>query len=402
MASTLMSRSILRRQSTSRNLSCAFLCLALFSPTTFALNFSVECRDRVYSILNGSGDPYGNLTEEDLYRNKWIYEGHVRNLNDEVRYNRSIYIAITLEGCKNLCHSPIEWYLTQNPPTQSFNIAANWILPILALVACLPFDSLHRRAPGSRWHDGRILTTLKAILNWLGSPPTSLTATLWNVYQIRQCKYYTFSSAGSHNQANRRLEYSKATSYYILSCINQFELPTDVKEREDFVRVLTYGLFKPLENQPNGGQGQITEETGRQAVLYTRELREALAFQLRMYRRRGTYPAGLNICVFLGAFAISVGLAFADVLGEYTTAHSLALGLLVGWLPVLVMFCIVDRNPISGIRNRVLIQRWLWDVEAVKLWEDATRKGQLPNPEPEVDWWDSLLSPVHPSSELSG
>lgn len=257
-----------------------------------------------------------------------------------------------IPGCKNLCGSPIEWYLTQNPPTQSFNIAVNWILPILALVACLPFDSLHRSAPGSRWHDGRILTTLKAILNWLGSPPTSLTATLWNIYQIRQCSYFTYSPGGSHDQASRRLEHSKTTSYYILSCINQFEVPFNEAERDGFVRVLTYGLFKPLDNEPRGSQGSAGEEVARQAVLYTRELREALAFQLRMYRRRGTYPAAINICVFLGAFAISIGLAFADDLGEYTTAHSLALGLLVSWLPVLVMFCIVDRNPISGIRNR--------------------------------------------------
>ncbi|KAK3392222.1 hypothetical protein B0T20DRAFT_50842 [Sordaria brevicollis] len=388
MAPSLMSRSILRQHSTSRNLLFAFLCLTLFSPTTFALNFSVECRDRVYTILDGLPDPYGNLTEEDLYRNGWIYEGHVQNLDDDIRNNRSLYIAITLEGCKNLCHSPIEWYLTQNPPTQSFNIAANWILPILALVACLPFDSLHRRAPGSRWHDGRILTTVKAILNWLGSPPTSLTATLWNVYQIRQCSYLTFVPGGTHDQANPRLVHSKTTSYYILSCINQFEVPSDEAERDDFVRVLTYGLFKPLEIEPRGRQGSAGEEVARQAVLYTRELREALAFQLRMHRRRGTYPAGINICVFLGAFAISIGLAFADDLGEYTTAHSLALGLLVSWLPVLVMFCIVDRNPISGIRNRVLIQRWLWNVEAVQLWEDARRKDLLPNPEPDIDWWN--------------
>lgn len=70
----------------------------LFTPMTHALNFSVECRGRVYSILNGSGDPYGNLTEQDLYRNNWIYRGPVRNLADEVRYNTSIYIAVTLEG----------------------------------------------------------------------------------------------------------------------------------------------------------------------------------------------------------------------------------------------------------------------------------------------------------------
>lgn len=98
MAPFLKSRSILRHHSIPRNLLFALLCLTLFSQTAFARNFSVECRDRVYSILNGLGDPYGNLTEEDLYRNGWIYEGHVQNLDDEIRNNRTLYIALTLEG----------------------------------------------------------------------------------------------------------------------------------------------------------------------------------------------------------------------------------------------------------------------------------------------------------------
>jgi len=70
-----------------------------------------------------------------------------------------------------------------------------------------------------------------------------------------------------------------------------------------------------------------------------------------MYRRGAIDPAGINILVFLGAFAISVGLAFTE-LGEWTIAHSLALGLLFSWLPMLVMFSILDRNPVSAARNR--------------------------------------------------
>ena len=55
--------------------------------------------------------------------------------------------------------------------------------------------------------------------------------------------------------------------------------------------------------------------------------------------------------VFLVAFGVSVWLAFAD-LGQWVTAHSLALGLLMGWLPMVVMFSIVDRNPVSGVRSK--------------------------------------------------
>jgi hypothetical protein len=50
---------------------------------------------------------------------------------------------------------------------------------------------------------------------------------------------------------------------------------------------------------------------------------------------------------FLFAFALSVEGAFND-LDRNTTAHDLALGCLLAWLPILIMGSIVDRNPIAA------------------------------------------------------
>ncbi|KAK0704643.1 hypothetical protein B0H67DRAFT_497363 [Lasiosphaeris hirsuta] len=357
-----------------------------------------RCKTRVAAILDGQPDPYGNLTKEDV--EKYIYTGPVKNLSPN--YPRDKYVTLTLEGCQQVCNSPIDWYLTSDP-TLSLSIAANWILPILALVACLPWDSLHARTPAAPFHAGRLAGTLKTLLHWLGSPATALTATLHNIHQLRRAHRYTFFPGGTHEQATN--EHHKRNAYYVLSCLAQFALPPGRADRAEMVDVLAYGLFRPIV-PPEAAHASRPRAAG----LRTRELLEALAFQLRMFRRRGVYPAGINIVVFLGAFAISVGLAFAD-LGAWTTAHSLALGLLVSWLPVLVMFSLVDRNPVSAVRNRVLMERWLWNIEAVRLWEtaagvevvqgDGTTVVERPG-EDKIDWWDPAKQHRREDSEREG
>jgi hypothetical protein len=70
-----------------------------------------------------------------------------------------------------------------------------------------------------------------------------------------------------------------------------------------------------------------------------------------MLRRRGVYPSFVSIFLFFIAYAVSLILAFASV-GERTTAHSLALGILLSWLPLMVLFTILDRNPVSADRSK--------------------------------------------------
>jgi hypothetical protein len=126
-------------------------------------------------------------------------------------------------------------------------------------------------------------------------------------------------------------------AYYVLSCLSQFTLPAS----PIFYNALAFGLFRPLAS----ANAPVHEDQ-----QYTIELLSMIAFQLRMLRRRSVIPTLASLGVFLIAFVISVALAFAEI-GENRTGSPLVLGLLYCWLPLLVIFTIVDRNPVSSERS---------------------------------------------------
>jgi len=197
------------------------------------------------------------------------------------------------------------------------------------------------------------MRTIGALINWIGSPQTALTATLFNIHQIRKCFHATVAS-GEGISGDTEKQPAKKNAYYILSCIGQFKLQ-DVDPK--FLEILTYGLFRPLCDVTVGEDGSTTgilcEANDRKAKAeqWTSELLRSMAFQLRMLRRRGVYPTFLSVLLFFIAYAISIALAFADV-GERTTTHSLAFGILISWLPLFVLFSLLDRNPVSADRSR--------------------------------------------------
>ncbi len=96
------------------------------------------------------------------------------------------------------------------------------------------------------------------------------------------------------------------------------------------------------------------ESLASEEVILTREILSELAYQLRMLRRRGVIPTMASLGTFIAAFVISIVLSFADA-GQYATVEPLGLGLLFGWLPVLVIFAIVDRNPVSAGRSSYVL-----------------------------------------------
>jgi hypothetical protein len=172
---------------------------------------------------------------------------------------------------------------------------------------------------------------------------------------MRACLRATKPS-GRGVAGNGDLERLKMDAYYVLSCLGQFQLSPDPSR--GFLEILTYGLFRPVVGiggevgfQPNDPE---VEDRVEEAETMTTELLREMAFHLRMLRRRGVYPAMVNILVFFIAFAISLVLAFGDV-GEGTTGHVLTLGVLVSWLPLLVLFTILDRNPVSADRSRQVV-----------------------------------------------
>lgn len=186
--------------------------------------------------------------------------------------------------------------------------------------------------------------------NWLGSPQTSLTATMFNFFEIGACQRRVVAARRQQGKPGASFKHnicptSACDAFYILSCMNQFELPSAPHLRRRFLEVLVYGLFRPMTAPSIEDEGEPEAD----AVLL-RELASTMAFQLRMLRRRGVIPTLGSLATFLIAFVFSVVLAFDD-LGDRTTAHSLAIGLLFGWLPLLIIFTIVDRNPSSADRS---------------------------------------------------
>lgn len=243
------------------------------------------------------------------------------------------------KGCQAVCKDPTDWYWTQNP-TLALGIISNWVLPIIASLAALPYDSVHKRARSQPWYRGRVIRTMAALLNWLGSPQTALTATIFNIHQTRKC----LQGVGELDFNDNMLQSYKRDAYYILSAIGQFKLQDPDNPDQRFITALVYGLFRPLtvDNMwPNGVEAQAKAGA----------LLQEMAFQLRMLRRRGVYPAFISIFVFFVAYAVSLVLAFGG-LGDRATAHSLALGILVSWLPLMLLFAILDRNPVSADRSK--------------------------------------------------
>jgi hypothetical protein len=190
--------------------------------------------------------------------------------------------------------------------------------------------------------------------NWLGSPQTALTATIFNFRQIGECQRRVVAAvrsgregrvAGKSRRGSGTIHSSTTCDvYFILSCMNQFEMPFTPELRRRFLEVLVYGLFRPLTAE------SAEEDDGEADAVLLRELAATMAFQLRMLRRRGVIPTLGSLATFLIAFVFSVVLAFDD-LGDRTTAHSLGIGLLFGWLPLLIISSIIDRNPVSADRS---------------------------------------------------
>ncbi|KAL8674635.1 MAG: hypothetical protein Q9168_000943 [Polycauliona sp. 1 TL-2023] len=69
---------------------------------------------------------------------------------------------------------------------------------------------------------------------------------------------------------------------------------------------------------------------------------------------------------FVFALSLSIADAFGQV-GDNQTAHDLAIGLLLAWLPVFVIATIVDRNPIGAESIRRKLNEFVDDVRRALL-----------------------------------
>ncbi|KAK0643191.1 hypothetical protein B0T16DRAFT_391758 [Cercophora newfieldiana] len=349
-----------------------------------------QCEAKIESILESENKHLNSsinhyfITDRDRHRITKL-NGNVAIFDParDVTPSRGQYVALTLEGCQELCNDPIAWYDTP----MSIALVSSWIFPLNILLS-LPYESLH---------EGKFHRTIIAVLNWLGSPQTALTATVFNFRQFRQAHRRVFRDINTHRY------HLRCAAYFILCSLNQFHIDHLTLNGRDerpspMMDTLIYGLFRPLANNPAPD------------VEITDQLLVQLAFQLRMLRRRGVIPMLANLAMFLVAFVFSIVLAFKDLGGDEddgedgrgnstATPFSLAFGLLLTWLPLLVVFTIVDRNPVSSERTSELISRWLFNVKAVKEWaartndiadEDSEDQEVARLPEcAEIEWWNT-------------
>ncbi|KAK0751960.1 hypothetical protein B0T18DRAFT_458127 [Schizothecium vesticola] len=394
--------------------SLCLLAAAFFScrPVEAEDKFDI-CKQRVERIRNGTEvfqTTYKGvaLTIDNKTIEKYMHWGHVSGMNEEYeRTSRQSFLTLKTEGCKIVCQDPTDWYWASDF-SLTLGIVSNWILPIIALLAALPYDSdpsrtqekdgtatrasrfiraILGRPDGTRarWLARKSFArTVWALLNWLGSPQVAMTATLFNIYQIWRCS----RAATTKETPPDRL---KTDAYYVLCCIGQFEFPmgpsAEVRTADGFLETMVYGLLRPICDDEAPTIPHVpTEMELRRRVANTRakemtaSLLQSIAFQMRTLRRQGVFASFASIFLFYIAFAVSVVLAFADI-GERTTAHSLAFGMLISWFPLLLLFAILDRNPTSAGRSRDLITRWMWNVRAVRKWRAG---GQFDVP---PEWW---------------
>ena len=101
--------------------------------------------------------------------------------------------------------------------------------------------------------------------------------------------------------------------------------------------------------------------------------RTELARNMREGRKKGVIPIFISFLWFVFALALTIELAFDDI-GGNETAHNLALGLMVCWLPVLIVASTVDRNSVSADSIRERLNELVDDVRRALL--DPTILGE--------------------------
>ncbi|KAK5158600.1 hypothetical protein LTR04_005213 [Oleoguttula sp. CCFEE 6159] len=148
-------------------------------------------------------------------------------------------------------------------------------------------------------------------------------------------------------------------SFYILMTMNQYTMNPWIPLKKEAEGLLRIALFsKDL---------RLHKESRR-----LQEVRRDLAADLRGRRKRGAVPVYISTMWFLFSLGISIQSAFGYV-GENATAHDLALGLMLAWMPVLILCSIVDRNPVAADDIRRKLNKLVDKVRA-SLVDDSIRE----------------------------
>ncbi|CAG8615060.1 13122_t:CDS:2 [Acaulospora colombiana] len=211
---------------------------------------------------------------------------------------------ITLQGCKDECG---QW-----PDFYDFSV-----LPLFGLILQAPFFS----------HE--FIDTVRTLYRWLGNPMSSISATIWNIHVTRKCAIVVDMMIPLNFKKPGQLVdmdgfWAMRDSIFLLSVINQYNINKNrLFHHEGATELLMRkALFLPALKNVRAGMADRIRRDGRQSVV----------------------PLFISLLWFAISIALSIFQAFGD-LGANATAHNLAMGLLMAWLPVFATASIVDRNP---------------------------------------------------------
>ncbi|KAL8964433.1 MAG: hypothetical protein Q9183_004450 [Haloplaca sp. 2 TL-2023] len=271
---------------------------------------------------------------KDIYSD-YVYHGPLRGFLKELKPS-----LITVQGCRELCGTGTEYY----PWKDSSNTITTWVLPIIGLLVQAPFES------NQAWQ------TILLLARWIGNPIATFSYILWNVKVTGKCalmvdmatRYDEYPSADSDFSLMR-------DSFFILAIMNQYTVNPTMPPVEA-ERLLRLALFSNLIRLPDSGDDK--------AGLVKR--RTLLANNLRENRKKGVVPVFVSFLWFVFSLGLSIDLAFTDI-GSNQIAHNLAIGFLMGWLPILVLASTVDRNLVSAEAIREKFNDLINDVRTALL-----------------------------------
>ncbi len=350
----------------------AFLVLALISTVYAGPNFT-DCRARFLSR------PENDTTYD--------YNGTLPGLSAQKMKD-----IISVEGCKDFCGPGVDYYKWKDIA----DTITTWILPVIGLLLQAPYEC------------NEFKNSVYALIRWVGSPVASLATILWNIKMVGKAALL-FDMSGPCDfhpkPGDETVDLGLRDSLYILTVMNQYRVNPAVppKFAPKLLRVALFthlpsptkgDLRDPLaENSTEGNQSNRTaknstegdesnppardpaerenqkkqagkrkkqQEEKKKEMVYSKKKedllreRKLIGVAIREGRKRGVVPVIITLGWFIFSLAISIHQAFGD-LGGNETAHDLALGLLLAWIPVLILSCIVDRNPVltNSTRNKL-------------------------------------------------
>ena len=126
------------------------------------------------------------------------------------------------------------------------------------------------------------------------------------------------------------------------------------------------------------------------AITTLAEKRKLLADLLRSNRKKGIIPVFVSMAWFVVSLAISIQSSFEQFRSN-ETVENLGLGLSLGWLPILVMSTIVDRNPIGTDKIRLELNNFL-DIVRDALLDSATRSIYAARMGKDPEYFDWIFS----------